>query len=89
MTSAADSLSVLPTLTMDLFSPSQKDAAAPDAGILTVTQLTRRVKEAMERQVGSVWVQGEISNHRLQSSGHHYFTLKDAGAQLGDRKSVV
>ena len=74
---------MLPIFTMDLFSPSQKDAAAPDAGILTVTQLTRRVKEAMERQVGSVWVQGEISNHRLQSSGHHYFTLKDAGAQLG------
>ncbi len=50
--------------------------------ILTVTQLTRRVKEVLERQIGSVWVQGEISNHRLQSSGHHYFTLKDAGAQL-------
>ena len=67
---------------MDLFTSIPKEAAAASPAILTVTQLTRRVKEAMERQIGSVWVQGEISNHRLQSSGHHYFTLKDAGAQL-------
>ena len=67
---------------MDLFTSIPKDPAAPSAAILTVTQLTRRVKDALERQIGSVWVQGEISNHRLQSSGHHYFTLKDAGAQL-------
>ncbi len=67
---------------MDLFSSSPKEAAAPAANILSVTQLTRRVKEALEGHIGSVWVQGEISNHRLQSSGHHYFTLKDAGAQL-------
>ncbi len=67
---------------MDLFTSIPKEAAAPSLAILTVSQLTRRVKDALERQIGSVWVQGEISNHRLQSSGHHYFTLKDAGAQL-------
>lgn len=63
---------------MDLFTT----AAKPADTILTVTQLTRRVKETLERQLGALWVTGEISNHRLQSSGHHYFTLKDAGAQL-------
>ena len=67
---------------MDLFSSRQNDTAAPAVSVLTVTQLTRRVKDVLERQIGSIWVQGEISNHRLQSSGHHYFTLKDAGAQL-------
>src|SRR6187399_2641420 len=65
---------------MDLFTSTPAAASAEKA--LTVTQLTRRVKEALERQVGALWVTGEISNHRLQSSGHHYFTLKDAGAQL-------
>ncbi len=50
--------------------------------ILSVTQLTREIREVLEGRIGSVWVEGEISNHRLQSSGHHYFTLKDAGAQL-------
>jgi exodeoxyribonuclease VII large subunit len=61
---------------MDLFT------SPPTEKTLTVSQLTRRVKDVLERQVGALWVAGEISNHRLQSSGHHYFTLKDAGAQL-------
>lgn len=67
---------------MDLFPASPKPAGPPAENILTVTQVTRRVKDVLERQIGSVWVQGEISNHRRQTSGHHYFTLKDAGAQL-------
>ncbi len=50
--------------------------------ILTVSQVTRQVKDVLEQRVGEVWVQGEISNHRRQTSGHHYFTLKDANAQL-------
>jgi exodeoxyribonuclease VII large subunit len=52
------------------------------AEILSVTQLTREIRDVLEGHIGSVWVEGEISNHRLQSSGHQYFTLKDAGAQL-------
>jgi exodeoxyribonuclease VII large subunit len=36
----------------------------------------------LEKSVGSVWVTGEVTNLRSQSSGHMYFTLKDAGAQL-------
>lgn len=53
-----------------------------DADVLSVTQLTREIRDVLEGHIGSVWVEGEISNHRLQSSGHQYFTLKDAGAQL-------
>ncbi len=65
---------------MDLF--ASLAPAAPAEKVFTVTQLTRRVKDALEGGIGTVWVQGEISNHRRQTSGHHYFTLKDAGAQL-------
>jgi exodeoxyribonuclease VII large subunit len=50
--------------------------------VLTVTELTRIVRELLEGHVGMVWVEGEISNYRKQSSGHHYFTLKDNGSQL-------
>jgi exodeoxyribonuclease VII large subunit len=51
--------------------------------VLSVSELTTQVKRLLEKQVGSVWVSGEISNFRPQgSSGHIYFTLKDAGAQL-------
>jgi len=50
--------------------------------VLTVTELTRRVKSAVESGVGTVWVSGEISNLRVPSSGHMYFTLKDETCQL-------
>lgn len=53
-----------------------------DADILSVTQLTREIRDVLEGHIGSVWVEGEISNHRLQTSGHQYFTLKDEGSQL-------
>ena len=50
--------------------------------ILSVSELTAQVKRLLEKSVGSVWVTGEVTNLRAQSSGHMYFTLKDAGAQL-------
>ena len=60
--------------------PSSPVAAGP--AVLTVTELTRRVAALLEGEIGEVWIEGEISNYRLQSSGHHYFTLKDAHAQI-------
>lgn len=56
--------------------------SADDEQVLTVAQLTRQIRSLLEGSIGQVWVEGEISNHRLQSSGHQYFTLKDAAAQL-------
>ena len=50
--------------------------------VLTVSELTGTVRALLEKSLGSVWVSGEITNLRAQSSGHMYFTLKDAGAQL-------
>jgi exodeoxyribonuclease VII large subunit len=50
--------------------------------VLTVSELTAKVRLLLERHLGQVWVTGEVSNLRAQSSGHIYFTLKDAGAQL-------
>jgi len=49
---------------------------------LTVSDFTRRVKTLLERSVPPCWIRGEVSNLRRQASGHVYFTLKDAGAQL-------
>ncbi len=50
--------------------------------IFTVGELTRAVKRSLEGAFGRVWVEGEISGFRRQASGHCYFTLKDATAQL-------
>lgn len=50
--------------------------------VLTVSELTTQVRRVLEGNIGRVWVSGEISNLRVQPSGHCYFTLKDAGAQV-------
>jgi len=50
--------------------------------VLTVSELTRLIRGALETRFGAVWVQGEVSNYKLHPSGHQYFTLKDARAQI-------
>ena len=50
--------------------------------IESVSEFTRRVKTLLERGIAPAWVRGEVSNLRAQASGHLYFSLKDAGAQL-------
>src|SRR5579859_6499642 len=50
--------------------------------ILSVTELTSQIRRVLEKEIGQLWVSGEITNLRAQSSGHMYFTLKDASAQL-------
>ena len=54
----------------------------PTRKVLSVWELTADIKRLLEKSVGSVWVSGEITNLRAQSSGHVYFTLKDVAAQL-------
>ena len=56
--------------------------AEPTRKVLSVWELTADIKRLLEKQFGSVWVSGEITNLRAQSSGHVYFTLKDVAAQL-------
>jgi exodeoxyribonuclease VII large subunit len=50
--------------------------------VFTVSELTEGIKGTLEGTFPAVWVEGEISNLRVPSSGHAYFTLKDEGAQL-------
>jgi exodeoxyribonuclease VII large subunit len=50
--------------------------------ILTVSQLNRQVRSWLEQEMGALSVKGELSNVSRPASGHLYFTLKDAGAQL-------
>jgi exodeoxyribonuclease VII large subunit len=70
-------------------SPAQKTPTLFDAPpeqptekILTVSQLVAQVRTLVERTLGTVTVEGEISNWRPAASGHCYFTLKDGDAQL-------
>jgi exodeoxyribonuclease VII large subunit len=52
------------------------------AKVFTVGELTRQIRGALETRFRAVWVQGEISNYKLQPSGHQYFTLKDQRSQI-------
>ena len=54
--------------------------------VLTVTELTVKVRDLLETEFFEVWVEGELSNCRLWNTGHLYFTLKDGGAQI---KAVI
>jgi len=62
--------------------------------VFQVGELTRWIKSILETEVGSVWVEGEVSNVRRPASGHLYFTIKDDVAQLaavmfrGDQRSL-
>ncbi len=52
------------------------------ARIYTVSELTGRIKAILEQNFPFIWITGEISNFRRPASGHFYFTLKDAAAQI-------
>lgn len=57
-------------------------SSSPSRDVLSVSQLNRRAKMLLETQLPLLWIEGEISNLSQPSSGHWYFTLKDAGAQV-------
>jgi len=50
--------------------------------VYTVRTLTAEVKAVLEDGFSAVWVEGEVSNFKHHTSGHMYFTLKDAEAQI-------
>jgi len=50
--------------------------------ILTVSQLTNLIRGLLEENFEQLWVEGEVSNLAMPSSGHLYFTLKDSGATI-------
>lgn len=62
---------------------NRNESTRPAERVFLVKEITRHIKAVLERSFGRVWVEGEISNQRSPSSGHLYFTLKDAESQIG------
>jgi len=64
--------------------PEAPPAPAPAAvrRVLSVTELTVKVRDLLEAELFEVWVEGELSNCRVWNTGHLYFTLKDESTQL-------
>jgi exodeoxyribonuclease VII large subunit len=61
---------------------SSAPGARPNRDIYSVSRLNREVRALLERGIGSLWLEAEISNFSRPSSGHWYFSLKDAAAQV-------
>ncbi|MDP2322233.1 MAG: exodeoxyribonuclease VII large subunit [Acidobacteriota bacterium] len=66
----------------------ERDAAPAAASrrVLTVSELSATIRDALESKFQNIWVEGEISNARLWNTGHLYFTLKDSASQI---KAVI
>ena len=50
--------------------------------IYSVSEITREIKRVISEGFATIWIEGELSGYKRHSSGHHYFTLKDGGAQI-------
>jgi len=55
---------------------------APSYPVLTVSQLTQRIRAVLDVELDDCWVAGEVSNLRVPASGHFYFSLKDQRSQI-------
>ena len=67
------------TLSNALRIRSRGDDIARD--VYTVSRLNGEARALLERQFGSIWIEGELSNLARPRSGHWYFSLKDSAAQ--------
>jgi exodeoxyribonuclease VII large subunit len=62
--------------------PPESVPAPAARRVLTVSELTGRIRMLLEEAFAELWVEGELSNCKLWNTGHLYFTLKDRGAQI-------
>jgi exodeoxyribonuclease VII large subunit len=62
--------------------PPPSPPPAPQRRVLSVAQLSVRIRTLLEEQLFEIWVEGELSNCKVWNTGHMYFTLKDASAQI-------
>jgi exodeoxyribonuclease VII large subunit len=58
------------------------DVTLPQPQVISVSDLNRMAREALERGLPLMWIAGEVSNCKRSELGHCYFTLKDAHAQV-------
>jgi exodeoxyribonuclease VII large subunit len=65
------------------FEPDDEKVEAPPVRrVLTVSELTGALRELLETTFPEIWVEGELSNAKVWTTGHLYFTLKDGSAQI-------
>jgi len=60
----------------------ERENSPENARSLSVSEVTREIKRVFRDNFEPLWIEGELSGYKQHGSGHHYFTLKDASAQL-------
>ena len=75
-------IAAMPDPSADLFSMSTGSTPEVKPRVFSVGDVTRAIRSVVEGAFVEVWVEGEVSNYRQQTSGHQYFTLKDSDSQL-------
>ena len=73
---------VLRMVSSTLFDDPPTTPPAFEAPVMSVSDLNAAVRSQLERRFPVLWVEGEIAQLTVASSGHMYFSLKDAGAQV-------
>jgi exodeoxyribonuclease VII large subunit len=63
-------------------STADRDSVAPERDIYSVSRLNLEARLLLEQGFSRIWLEGELSNVSRPASGHLYFTLKDARAQI-------
>jgi len=64
------------------YAPMPENSLQPRRNIFTVSKLNSNVRRLLEAELNLVWIEGELSNLAQPASGHIYFSLKDAKAQV-------
>lgn len=72
---------MVPAMPASLFPGTEPDSP-PGRNVYTVSRLNKEARSLLERGLGVLWVEGELSNFSQPSSGHWYFSLKDRDAQV-------
>lgn len=62
--------------------PYEREEPQSDAAVMSVSDLNKHIREILEGRFPLLWLKGEISNFKAHTSGHFYFSLKDAKAQI-------
>lgn len=65
-----------------LISKSREEDQTGTPKIYTVSDINRQARMLIEAKFSGVWVEGEVSNFKLHSSGHMYLSLKDSASQI-------
>jgi len=78
----ADQAELKPLLKTDVSAKVTDVIESTEPHVMTIEELNLSIKQSLEGQFGLIWVRGEISNFKAHTSGHFYFSLKDAKSQI-------